>query len=210
MADAELLASESRVGRPPTPQQAANLLNQQLWCWGRDIEASTGNLLVRHGFQRIEKPRGSSSSSIYRLDLSPTSRVILRGFGVFIGDDRWGGLFLPRFEFRPQLSPEPDLAVPAWSPEDLPPLKSPRVDQLAPCQSLLLALIDCIRRYELWIAEHAGIRYRGRTLVPWKTNHASVVPAEEIAAAWELLGEAVAEQPRHFIRCLESQSKPAA
>ena len=210
MADAKLSAHESSAGRPTSPQQATNLLNQQLWCWGRDIEAAKGNLLVRYGFQRIEKPRGSSASSIYRLESSPTSRVILRGFGVFFGDDRWGGLFLPRFEFTPQLSPEPDLARPAWSPEDLPPLALPRADQLTHCQTLLLALIDWIHHYELWIAEHAGIQYRSRTLTTWKTNHESVVPAEETAMAWELLGVAIEERPEHFIRCLESRSEPAA
>ncbi|MHC4878591.1 MAG: hypothetical protein ACYTGL_19255 [Planctomycetota bacterium] len=210
MADVKLLAREISVDRPMSPQQAANLFNQQLWCWGRDIEASKGNLLVRHGFQRIEKPRGSSASSIYRLESSPTSRVILRGFGVFFGDDRWGGLFLPRFEFKPQLSPEPDLTRPAWSTEDLPPLTSPRADQLALCQNLLLSLIDWIRRYELWIAEHVGTAYRNRTLIPWKTNHESVVPAEETAAAWELLGVTIEERPEHFIRCLESRSESAA
>ena len=208
-AHAERDAREGIVGLPETLQQAADLLNQQLWCWGQDIEAS-GNLLVCHGFRRIEKPPGASAASIYRLELSPTSRVILRGFGIFFGHDPSGGVFLPRFEFAPLFSPEADLSRPAWKSQDLPPLTSPSGYELACCQSLLLTLTDWIRRYEIWIAEHVGIDYRNRTLAPWKANHDSVVPAEEMAVAWRVLGLAISEQPERFIRCLESQSVPDA
>ncbi|MBL6705496.1 MAG: hypothetical protein ISQ06_05255 [Planctomycetaceae bacterium] len=186
--------------------RAVSLLNQQLWCWGRDIEAAGGNLLVHHGFQRIEKPAGSSSSSVYRLDITTTSRVILRGFGVFFGDDRWGGLFLPRFEFTPQFTVEPDLSRPAWGSEDLPPLAPPREDQIPCCQSLLLALIDWIRRYEVWIAEHKGVSYRNRTLTMWKAKHGWVVAGSEIVSAWRTLGQAVAKQPGQFIHRQEQPS----
>lgn len=206
----ELEARETTAGLPDTLHDAANLLNQQLWCWGRDIEGAKGNLLVRHGFQRIAKPRGSSDASVYRLEVSPTSRVILRGFGVFFGDDRWGGLFLRRFEFTPQLTVESDLTRPAWSSEDLPPLTFPRADQLTDYQNLLLALIDWIRRYEIWIAEHFGIKYRRRTLTTWKPKRGLVIPAEEMPVDWRLLSVAISERPECFIQCLENRSEPAA
>ncbi len=205
-APAELVARETTAGLP-TLQWAVSLLNQQLWCWGQDIEASKGNLLVCHGFQRIEKPPGTSAASIYRLELSPTSRVILRGFGVFFGGDRRGGVFLPRFEFTPKFSLEPDLSPPAWNSQDLQPLTSPRGVEMACCQSLLLTLIDWIRRYEVWIVKHAGIKYRNRTLTAWKAKHGTVVPAEEPAAAWRILGLAVSERPAQFIRCLNQSNQ---
>jgi hypothetical protein len=191
-------------------QQAARLLNQQLWCWGRDIEAASGNLLVRHGFQRIEKPAGSSTASIYRLDITPRTRVILRGFGVFFGDDRLGGVFLPRFEFTPQYTPESDLCLPAWGSEDLPPLSPPHEDQMPGCQSLLLSLIDWIRQYEGWIVEHKGVSYRNRTLTVWKAKHGSVVAGAEIGAAWKMLRQAVTDQSGQFIHGLKQSSHPEA
>ena len=196
-------AIEPAAGLPKSVQQAAGLLNQQIWCWGRDIEYADGNWLVRHGFQRVEKPADSNAASLYRLDLSPTSRLILRGFGVFYGDDRWGGVFLRRFDFAPQLTPEPDLSRPPWSAEDLPPLLSPRADQVTCCQRLLLALIDWIRQYEVWITERVGIAYRSETLLAWNAKHGTVVPADKIAVAWQKLGVAVSDHPERYIQVID-------
>ena len=195
-------ASEITASARPVPAQvAADLLNQQIWCWGRDIEYRAGNLLVQHGLDRIEKPAGSNSASIYRRELSPTSRIILRGFGVFCGDDRWGGVYVPRFEFNPRLTAEPDLTCPAWSSKDLPPLFAPTADQMVRCQSLLLALADWVREYEVWIAETIGLAYRRESLASWSAKHASEVPAEEMAVAWRRLGVEIGAHPQHYISC---------
>ena len=174
------------------PIRAADLFNQQLWCWSRDIDCPGGNLLVRYGFQRIQKPRGSSDPSLYRLDISPSARVILRGFGVFYGDDRWGGLFLRRCGFSPRMTPAADLPRPLWSDEDLPRLTDPLDDDLPRCRRLLLELIDWIRQYEVWILETKGVDYRRATLLPWLTKKKSVTPAAEMARAWRSLGVAIA------------------
>ena len=181
-------------------QRAACLLNQQIWCWGRDIELSGRNLLLEHGFQRIEKPANSRAASIYRLELSPVKRVILRGFGIFFGDDRCGGLFLRRFEFAPQITLDSDLARPAWSADDLPQLQSAFSDSdFARCQKLLLTLIDWIREYEVWIVENVGIAYRQYTLRDWKPEGETVVPAENMAVAWRILSTEIADDPWRFI-----------
>ena len=190
--------------RSISPQFAASLLNQQIWCWGRDIECTEGNLPVRHGFQRIEKPKGCDASSLYRLNLSPTSRVILRGFGVFCGDDRWGGVFLRRFGFVPQFTPESDLLRPAWSLEDLPQLALPSKDQMSDCRHLLLTLVDWIRQYEVWIAESVGIAYRRETLRTWNAKHDVLVRAEEMSAAWRILGTALADHLEEVVTCFGS------
>ena len=198
---------DTTVGLPTSAEQAATLLNQQIWCWGRDIECSRDNWLVKHGFERVEKPAGSDAASLYRLDLSAKTRVILRGFGVFCGDDRWGGLFLQRFGFAPQLTPEPDLPRTPWFAEDLPPLVVPRPDQVPRCQRLLLTLIDWVRQYEVWIAERVGVAYRSETLLDWKKKKGVVVPAEELPFAWRMLGVAVSDHPDRFIPSLESRSR---
>lgn len=182
-----------------TLSQAADLFNQQIWCWGRDIECAEGNLLTQYGFQRIERPAGSPSASIYRLELPSSARIILRGFGVFYGDDRWGGLFVRRFNFKPQLTPQPDLSDSVWLQDDLPPLSDVTSDQVPYCEHLLLDLIDWIRNYEVWIAEQFGIAYRIQTLLDWKAKHGSIVLAEEMAVAWRLLALSLLDDPERFI-----------
>ena len=179
-------------------QQAAGLLNQQIWCWGQDILSSKGNLLVRHGFQRTEKPAGTNFASLYRLDLSPQSRVILRGFGVFFGDNRWGGVFLRRFSFKPQLTPSSDFSRPAWSTEELPPLISPPADRALDCQHLLLELINWIYQYECWVVEQVGLDYRAETLLTWSEKN-DTVPPEQMAHSWQILGVAISDHPEYFI-----------
>lgn len=191
--------------------KAADLLNQQIWCWGQDIEYPRGNLLLRHGFQRIEKPPGSHAVSIYRLDISPTARVILRGFGVFYGDDRWGGMFLRRFGFSPRRTPGPDLPLPVWTVDDLPPTADPRDEDAYRGQRLVLDLIDWIRRYEVWIVENVGLDYRRESLVPWRSKAQAITPAEEMAREWRWLGVAIAEDFSAWItRCRAPRSHPNA
>ena len=97
-------------------EQATGLLNQQLWCWGQDIEYAKGNLLIRYGFDRTRLSEGTSS--VYRLELSPESRVILRGFCVFFGQDGLGGLFIRRFGFSPKFSTDGDVTEEVWRADD--------------------------------------------------------------------------------------------
>lgn len=192
------IAFDLAKSAPQAERQAAHLLNQQIWCWGCDIDSPEGNLLLRHGFQRLGKPPGSNAASVYRLDLSPTTRIVLRGFGVFCGDDRWGGLFLRRFDFKPQLTPDSDLSQPPWLAQDLPPLTSPRTNQVPRCQQLLLIMIDWIHQYEVWVAENLGDSYRAETLHEWKEKN-KAVPAERMPDAWRMLGKTVTDHPEILI-----------
>ncbi|MDA0659746.1 MAG: hypothetical protein O2931_13045 [Planctomycetota bacterium] len=205
-----LVASVQRVTESPTCLQASELLNQQIWCWGRDIDSSAGNLLIQYGFQRIEKPAESKAASLYRLDLSSTMRVVVRGFGLFFGDDRYGGLFLRRYQFQPMLTPSSDLQQPAWMPDDLPRLSLPRADEISRCQSLLVDVIDWISRYESWISEHLGVAYRSETLTTWPAKQKHFVPAEEMPRAWRNLGLTAVDHPERFISCADKPiSRPA-
>ncbi len=191
--------------------RAADLLNQQMWCWGQDIEFPGGNLLVRRGLQRIESEPGSRVASIYRQDVTSTARIVLRGFGVFYGDDRWGGLFLRRYGFSPQLTPAPDLPRPAWTVDDLPQLIEPGDSDFARSQRLLLELMEWIRRYEVWIVETIGVEYRRSSLAPWISKEHVVTRAEEMASAWRLLGMAIADDSRAgMARCRAPRSRHCA
>lgn len=186
---------------------AARLLNQQIWCWGCDVKYGEGNLLVRHGFLRVEKPPGSPSASLYRLELSPTARVVLRGFGVFYGDDLLGGLFLRRFEFKPQLTPTADLPEAVWSVDDLPPLASPCRDQIPDAERLIANLIEWIQGYEAWISANIGIAYRKRTLTEWNPQHGTTIPAEGVIAAWHALSLSISADPNRYIPCRKTRRR---
>lgn len=190
---------ESDLSTAATAISAANLMNQQIWCWGRDIECPDGNLLVHFGFQRLEKPPGSNAASLYLLDIPTTARIVLRGFGVFYGDERWGGLFLHRYAWSPRLTPAASLLSPAWNADDLPELHAPRDDDFERCQRLLLGLVDWIHQYEVRIVETKGIDYRRQSLLPWKPKRGVVIPAEELSRAWRLLGVAIAEASQDLI-----------
>ena len=172
---------------------AIGLLSQQVWCWGRDILRPEGNWLLEVGFERIEPPlEREDSSSVYVLHLSRGRCVVLRAFGVFYGDRDLGGIFLPRFKFRPGYTKLSSLDSPPWSDEDLPDFFAPNEQQRNHCAMLTLDLIDWIRGYEANIAEHLGIEYRRLTLMKWKNAERLFTPAEELASAWRELSFRVA------------------
>ena len=166
-------------------EYAAGLLCQQAWCWGRDILRPQGNWLLQVGFARQEPPADREEcSSVYSLEMPRGRCVVLRGFGVFYGDDRRGAIFLPRYDFRPRYTRDATLTCPLWSMEDLPSLSLPNKHQRNACVSLTLDLIDWIRSYEVNIVECLGIEYRRQTLVKWDNGERLFTPAEEFASAW--------------------------
>ncbi|MEM6798139.1 MAG: hypothetical protein AAF589_01370 [Planctomycetota bacterium] len=173
-------------------KRAADLLSQQIWCWGQDILRPEGNWLLEIGFDRIAAPADREScSSVYALEMPRGRRVVLRGFGVFYGDDRLGGVFLKRYEFLPKYTPQATLECPPWSSDDLPSLNLPTETQLDRSTSLTVGLIDWIRTYEENVLERLGIDYRQATLNKWESNKRPVVPAKEMVSSWRSLGLAV-------------------
>ena len=181
-------------------EHAVGLLSQQVWCWGRDILRPEGNWLLKTGFVCIKPPaEREGCSSVYTLQLPRGRCVVLRGFGAFYGDHRCGGVFLPRYEFRPRYTKHATLEHPPWSEADLPDLNVPAESQRTCCVSLALDFIDWIRTYEVNIVERLGIEYRRSTLVKWDNGQRPIIPAEEMALAWRLLGIAIAEQSQAFI-----------
>ena len=174
---------------------AATLFNQQIWCWGRDIQRLEGNWLLEMGFNRIQSPFVSQNiPSIYSLELPNNRCVLLRGFGVFYGDPKYGGIFLPRYEFLPKYSKKWLLETHPWLTTDLPELKLPTDSQKENYMTLVLGLIEWIRTYEENIVEHLGIEYRKNVLDEWDFNKRAKLPAEDIVDEWEKLGIMILEE----------------
>ena len=174
--------------------QAICLLDQQLWCWGRDILRHEGNWLLNLGFTRTKPPpERKDCSSVYRLCLPFGRSLLLRGFGVLYSAEKLGTIFLPRYEFRPLFSNSPEIEKPPWKLSDLPTLRRPSATTRNACGALLLELLEWIHDYEAGIIEHLGVEYRRATLEMWDDGERVVFPAEVYANAWrELVAKASA------------------
>ncbi|MEM9353524.1 MAG: hypothetical protein AAGA92_10970 [Planctomycetota bacterium] len=193
-------SDNQRLAERELIEHSIDLLSQQIWCWGRDILRPDGNWLLETGFTRTEPPADREKcSSVYTLELPQGRRVILRGFGIFYGEDKRGGIFLPRFEFRPRFTTQSNLYRPPWLQTDLPELSAPDETERDACASLTLGLIDWVQEYEATVAERLGVEYRQATINSWNIEKQTIMPAEEMACAWRSLGAAVAENFQAFV-----------
>ena len=205
-----LRARDQQSARSDLIKHAVGLLSQQVWCWGRDILRADGNWLIEIGFDRIAPPDDREGcSSIYSLELSHGRCIVLRGFGVFYGDLHHGGIFLPRYEFRPKYTTQATLEFLPWSEADLPKLHTPSESQQTSCLTLTSDLIEWIQAYELNIVKVLGIEYRRSILREWNNGKRPIIPAEEMAHAWQQISVAIYEDFRVLIppyRIARSQS----
>lgn len=179
---------------------AAGLLNQQIWCWGQDVKRPEGNWLLESGFQRENPPEHRKEcSSVYTLAINEQARIVLRGFGVYLGDDNRGGMFIERFGFSPKFSSSARLECPPWSDADLPVFHSPKPDERIHTAILVLHLLDWIRQYEFDIVAKLGIAYRRETLAKWNNGKRLFIPAEQLASSWRKLSLAFAANTHTWI-----------
>ena len=174
--------------------RAVKLLSQQVWCWGRDIERIEGNWLMEIGFERSEPTfRGDNCDSIYSLELSNGKRVILRGFGVFYGNDQKEGIYLPRYEFLPKYLRRLNIKNIPWEKNDLPELYFPNNSEVSNCVCLVTELVNWIRTYEENVANILGLDYRKSTLCGWQKIIGSIIPAEDMISEWNFLETKISE-----------------
>ncbi len=174
--------------------RAVKLLSQQVWCWGRDIERIEGNWLMEIGFERSEPTfRGDNCDSIYSLELSNGKRVILRGFGVFYGNDQKEGIYLPRYEFLPKYLRRLNIKNIPWEKNDLPELYFPNNSEVSNCVRLVTELVNWIRTYEENVANILGLDYRKSTLYGWQKIIGSIIPAEDMISEWNFLETKISE-----------------
>ena len=187
-------------------KHAVELLSQQVWCWGRDILRPDGNWLLEIGFDRMEPPDDREGcSSVYSLAMPNDRCVVLRGFGVFYCDICFGGVFLPRYEFRPKYTTKSTLDLPPWADTDLPEFEEPNESHHKSCMTLARGLIDWIHDYEFNIVDALGIEYRQSMLEDWDNGKRSLVPAEAMAQAWKMLGSACDEDGPSILRPVRSK-----
>lgn len=191
------MASVRLPGFGKSDLDATALFSQQIWCWGQDIVRPEGNWLLDVGFERIEPPVDRADSpSIYQLEPAPGRCLVLRGFGVFYGDQVHGGVFLPRYRFEPRYTSQPRLRNLPWTTADLPDMRRPAPSEQTAADALVSDLTAWIHRYEQRIADQLGVGYRKASLTKWKDKEPSSLSAEDMPKAWAALSLAFTETRR--------------
>ncbi|MFN4260319.1 MAG: hypothetical protein ACK4RK_13565 [Gemmataceae bacterium] len=154
----------------------ARLFDQQLWCWGCDIDRPVGNLLLRHGFQRERPPHPNAGCTAYRLIRKPNQQLVLWGFGLFFGAARHGGLFWRRYRFDPKWAPLAELPSSIWNVEELSEFRAPRSGAERGHLIRLLAMAcRWMADYEQAIADSLGPDYRRQCLHAWPKKAVAAV-----------------------------------
>ena len=168
----------------PVRRFGGRLMEQQVWCWGRDVDHPDGNLLMRFGFERHRDNTTDARSTCYRLDQDQL-HVSLWGFGMFFGRRDLGGLYLDRFDFCPKWAPIESLSLVIHWPDELPLFARPQGrPQWERARELWKSSLFWIANYEAWVRSTAGLAYRRKCVQSWLRPF---VQAEKNVAAWRFL-----------------------
>lgn len=165
-------------------RRASILLDQQMWLFGQDLRYEGGNLLIRYGCRRERDPANTASAYVHQPDSS--SEMVLWSFGLMMGKDGQGGVFLRRFSFRPRWTPHWRFATRFWEAESLARQTSPSCESDA-LSGLLRCTAFWLATYEDWVLSTAGIDYRRECVERWSKKQK--VAADEVAGEWRALSE---------------------
>lgn len=159
------------------------LIHQQCWCWGCDIRRTEGNLLLHYGLQRECVNNGATHVSSYNIQLEPAATLILWGFGFFYGKPEYGGIYMGRYVFTPQLLDVDTLPTSTiWKADQLPRTYLPRTPgDVQRLHHLFPDVMRWIGTYEQWVQTTVGDSYRQRCLHNWKHTAFSAV---QMAPLW--------------------------
>jgi hypothetical protein len=179
----------SRWVRSTLRRRVGLLFDQQLWCWGRDISRSQGNILLQLGMSRYRAIDSSQEGSAYTARVPGEGLFWLWGFGLLYSATGLGNLFLQRMPFEYFLL-EQLPSRPVHHLSELTGLVRPNTArQRALIVPLMEAAFQWMGKYEHWIAETLGADYRARTLAI--RGRAAEIPAQDQARTWDHLAKKV-------------------
>jgi hypothetical protein len=168
-------------------RRAAALLDQQLWCWGRDVARPEGNVLLELGMCRYRTAEPGRERSAYTGRVRGDGVVWLWGFGAYFWLPGLGGAFFRRKGFEPLLRAAP-LEAPVHAVAHLVGLRRPATSgERTRAAKLVRATCEWVAEYEHWIAEALGTEYRAAALAA--RDRAPSVTAREMPRAWEHLAK---------------------
>lgn len=159
------------------------LLDQQMWCFGRDVSRAAGNALTEYGFSKISPPDEMNAPSCYvRKETEDRRETRLWGFGIVYSEKGVGSLFLERRKFSPRLLAGGRFGGGVWRASDMPRCRMPRSDaDTAAAWRLLGGISARLAEYEAWVRDEFGEEYRRRCIASWPKK---TVPADGMAESW--------------------------
>jgi hypothetical protein len=143
----------------PDRHRLAELLDQQMWFFGRDIQHPEGNLLLRFGFTRERPPVAVSGTSRYTMT-TPVGSLTLWGWGVLWRDREPLALLMRRHGPGPRLVSAAVAREQVWAHTALTDSRAAASDELARVGMLLADFAGWVHRYERWVRDTCGESWR--------------------------------------------------
>lgn len=169
-------------------RRAQNLLHDQCWSWGRDVDRLDGNLLVQFGFERVPNAEGRTFAYDLRSDdQCQGERVVLAGAGrCYTAAGSPAAALLGRYDVCPRLIRRAAIDLAGWAAigPSVFQSKGERSARSPLARELLAGALGWIASYEAWVRQVAGPEYRAECLASW--SRASV-SADRIVEEWESL-----------------------
>ena len=135
---------------------------KQIYAFGKDILYER-NLLLEYGFTKQRPPNNESGTSQYSLT-DQDDQIILWGFGMIFATKN-DAVFLWRHEFIPKLLSISSLPPHVWDPDQISQGTVPKTaDEKRLMLKLVLKSMKWLERYEKWVLETCGQKYRDKTL----------------------------------------------
>jgi hypothetical protein len=135
------------------------IIDIMLWCIGRDIENSDGDLLLLFGFNKYKVPKHILGSNRYHISFYGYE-IVLWGFGILVHDHNIG-VFVNRHRFEPRIVEMEKLPLcNIWHISDVTNTREIRDDEFTKINIMLDLLFRVLYRYERWILAWKGYGYR--------------------------------------------------
>ncbi|MBE7533736.1 MAG: hypothetical protein HND44_21015 [Chloroflexi bacterium] len=183
--------------------QLKALLHQQMWLFGRDILCPEGNLLYHYRLNHQHaEAKGCSMYTRHEAD----RQIVLWGWGIWLGQENVGGIFMGRYKARAQFTAVPTLTGPIHRPESLPAVRQRLASETAvgAMRDLLAQLLTWLADYEAWVLAAYGRAWRQTALKPFPHAHTRLDEVEQICDQWRIL----AEQSHHLPIKTNKRNRP--
>ncbi len=135
------------------------VIDVMLWCIGRDIESSDGDLLLLFGFNKYKVPKHMLGSNRYHISFY-AHEIVLWGFGMLVHDYNIG-VFINRHRFEPRIVDMDKLSLHnIWHISGVTNTREIRGDEFTKISTMLDLLFRLLYRYERWVLVWKGYEYR--------------------------------------------------
>ena len=165
-------------------RETHRLLDQQLWCLGRDVVELPGNALLQWGLERVSPPSRVYHHSYYR-GTRCGADVVLWSWGLYHRVQGGDAILLRRARLDPVFVDGTDPPEGVWTSELVVGRRLANTE--AEVDRFLVAAaraFEWLAEYEHWVRREFGARHRVEVVSRWRSP---VVVGEDIAGHWHRL-----------------------